>query len=77
MPDAVILDARPDDLAAHVAKAAVERNGQDPGSVDEVLASMRELGFRPDKLNVNGSAIALGPTAWRPCASGWARALPP
>jgi acetyl-CoA acyltransferase len=51
MPDAVIIDAlrtpigryggvlstvRPDDLAAHVVKAAVERNGLDPPSVDEV-----------------------------------------
>jgi 3-oxoadipyl-CoA thiolase len=51
MPDAVILDAvrtpigryggvlstvRPDDLAAHVVKAAVERNGLDPASVDEL-----------------------------------------
>jgi 3-oxoadipyl-CoA thiolase len=51
MPDAVILDAvrtpigryggvlstvRPDDLAAHVVKTAVERNGLDPASVDEL-----------------------------------------
>jgi 3-oxoadipyl-CoA thiolase len=51
MPDALILDAvrtpigryggvlsaaRPDDLAAHVVKAAVERNGVDPASVDEL-----------------------------------------
>jgi 3-oxoadipyl-CoA thiolase len=51
MPDALILDAvrtpigryggvlstaRPDDLAAHVVKAAVERNGLDPASVDEL-----------------------------------------
>jgi 3-oxoadipyl-CoA thiolase len=51
MPDAVILDAlrtpigryggvlssiRPDDLAAHVVKSAVERNGLDPAAVDEV-----------------------------------------
>jgi 3-oxoadipyl-CoA thiolase len=51
MPDAVILDAvrtpigryggvlaaaRPDDLAAHVVKAAVERTGLDPASVDEL-----------------------------------------
>jgi 3-oxoadipyl-CoA thiolase len=51
MPDALILDAvrtpigryggvlstaRPDDLAAHVVNAAVERNGLDPGSVDEL-----------------------------------------
>ena len=51
MPDALILDAvrtpigryggvlstaRPDDLAAHVVKAAVERNGLAPGSVDEL-----------------------------------------
>ena len=51
MPDAVILDAvrtpigryggvlstiRPDDLAAHVVKTAVERNGVDPAYVDEL-----------------------------------------
>jgi 3-oxoadipyl-CoA thiolase len=51
MPDALILDAvrtpigryggvlstvRPDDLAAHVVKAAVERTGVEPGSVDEI-----------------------------------------
>jgi 3-oxoadipyl-CoA thiolase len=51
MPDALILDAvrtpigryggvlaaaRPDDLAAHVVKAAVERSGLDPASVDEL-----------------------------------------
>jgi 3-oxoadipyl-CoA thiolase len=51
MPDALILDAvrtpigryggvlsaaRPDNLAAHVVKAAVERNGLDPASVDEL-----------------------------------------
>jgi acetyl-CoA acetyltransferase len=143
MPDALILDAvrtpigryggvlsgaRPDDLAAHVVRAAVERAGLDPASVDElymgcanqagednrnvarmagllaglpvevpavtvnrlcasgleaavqgarqlrlgeavelneafaaqVLASMRELGFEHDRLNVNGGAIALG-----------------
>jgi 3-oxoadipyl-CoA thiolase len=51
MPDALIMDAvrtpigryggvlataRPDDLAAHVVKAAVERNDLDPGSVDEL-----------------------------------------
>jgi 3-oxoadipyl-CoA thiolase len=51
MPDAVILDAvrtpigryggvlsgvRPDDLAAHVVSAAVERAGLDPAAVDEV-----------------------------------------
>jgi 3-oxoadipyl-CoA thiolase len=51
VPDALILDAvrtpigryggvlsgvRPDDLAAHVVKAAVERGGLDPAAVDEV-----------------------------------------
>ena len=51
MPDAVIVDAlrtpigryagvlapvRPDDLAARVIAAAVERNGLDPATVDEV-----------------------------------------
>jgi 3-oxoadipyl-CoA thiolase len=51
MPDAVILDAlrtpigryggvlsgaRPDDLAAHVVRAAVERGGHEPADVDEI-----------------------------------------
>ena len=32
----VLSSVRPDDLAAHVVRAAVERNGLDPAAVDEV-----------------------------------------
>ena len=49
---------------------ALERAGLDPEDIDlielneafasQVLASMRELGFDHDRLNVNGGAIALG-----------------
>jgi 3-oxoadipyl-CoA thiolase len=51
-------------------RKALERAGLEPGDVDlvelneafaaQVLASMRELGFEHDTLNVNGGAIALG-----------------
>jgi acetyl-CoA acetyltransferase family protein len=51
-------------------RKALERAGLAPGDVDlvelneafaaQVLASMRELGFDHDRLNVNGGAIALG-----------------
>ena len=51
-------------------RKALERAGLEPGDVDlvelneafaaQVLASMRELGFEHDRLNVNGGAIALG-----------------
>jgi 3-oxoadipyl-CoA thiolase len=51
-------------------RKALERAGLEPGDIDlvelneafasQVLASMRELGFEHDRLNVNGGAIALG-----------------
>ncbi len=33
----VLAGARPDDLAAHVVRTAVERNGLDPGEIDDVI----------------------------------------
>jgi acetyl-CoA acetyltransferase family protein len=51
-------------------RKALERAGLEPDDIDlvelneafaaQVLASMRELGFEHDRLNVNGGAIALG-----------------
>ncbi len=51
-------------------RKALERSGLEPKDIDlvelneafasQVLASMRELGFDHDRLNVNGGAIALG-----------------
>jgi 3-oxoadipyl-CoA thiolase len=51
-------------------RRALDRAGLGPGDIDlvelneafaaQVLASMRELGFDHDRLNVNGGAIALG-----------------
>ena len=51
-------------------RKALERAGLEPKDIDlvelneafasQVLASMRELGFEHDRLNVNGGAIALG-----------------
>jgi acetyl-CoA acetyltransferase family protein len=75
-------------------RKALERAGLKPDDIDlvelneafaaQVLASMRDLGFDHDRLNVNGGAIALGhplgcsrATAWRPCASAWGRGSPP
>jgi acetyl-CoA acetyltransferase len=73
MTDAVILDAlrtpvgryggvlasvRPDDLAAHVVKAAVERNELDPASVDEVyMGCANQAG--EDNRNVARMAVLL------------------
>jgi acetyl-CoA acetyltransferase family protein len=92
MPDAVILDAlrtpigryggvlsgvRPDDLAAHVVEAAVDRNGLDPASVDEVyMGCANQAG--EDNRNVARMAGLLaglpvgvpGVTVNRLCASG-------
>jgi 3-oxoadipyl-CoA thiolase len=92
MTDAVILDAlrtpigryggvlsgvRPDDLAAHVVKAAVERNGLDPAAVDEVyMGCANQAG--EDNRNVARMAVLLaglpvevpGATVNRLCASG-------
>ena len=51
-------------------RKALERAGLEPKDIDlvelneafasQVLASMRELGFDHERLNVNGGAIALG-----------------
>jgi 3-oxoadipyl-CoA thiolase len=92
MPDALILDAvrtpigryggvlstvRPDDLAAHVVRTAVERNGIDPGSVDEIyVGAANQAG--EDNRNVARMAGLLaglpaevpGVTVNRLCASG-------
>ena len=92
MPDAVIVDAlrtpigryagvlapvRPDDLAARVIAAAVERNGLDPAAVDEVyLGCTNQAG--EDNRNVARMASLLaglpqeipGVTVNRLCASG-------
>ena len=92
MTDAVILDAlrtpigryggmlagvRPDDLAAHVVRAAVERNGLEPDSIDEVyMGCANQAG--EDNRNVARMAVLLaglpvtvpGATINRLCASG-------
>jgi 3-oxoadipyl-CoA thiolase len=92
MPEAVILDAvrtpigryggvlapvRPDDLAAHVLAAAVQRNGLDPSAVDEVyLGCANQAG--EDNRNVARMASLIaglpqevpGVTVNRLCASG-------
>ncbi len=90
-PDAVIIDAlrtpigrhagmlalRPDDLAARVLGAAVERNGLDAGSVDEVfMGATNQAG--EDNRNVARMGLLLagfpvsvpGVTVNRLCASG-------
>ncbi len=92
MPDAVIVDAlrtpigryagvlsavRPDDLAARVVAAAVERNGLDPAAVDEVFMGCTNQAGE-DNRNVARMAGLLaglppevpGVTVNRLCASG-------
>ena len=92
MPEAVIVDAlrtpmgayrgalstvRPDDLAAHVVAAAVERNGLDPASIDDVyMGAANQAG--EDNRDVARMAALLaglpveipGVTVNRLCASG-------
>jgi acetyl-CoA acetyltransferase len=92
MPDAVILDAlrtpigryggvlapvRPDDLAARALAAAVERNGLDPSTVDEVyMGCTNQAG--EDNRNIARMASLIaglpqevpGATVNRLCASG-------
>lgn len=94
MPEAVVIDAirtpigalggalsavRPDDLAAHVLKALIERTGIDPAMVDEVyLGCANQAG--EDNRNVARMALLLagfpvqvaGLTINRLCASGLA-----
>ncbi len=92
MPEAVILDAlrtpigryagvlapvRPDDLAARVLAAAVERNGLDPATVDEVYVGCTNQAGE-DNRNVARMALLIaglpqevpGVTVNRLCASG-------
>ncbi len=92
MPEAVIVDAlrtpigrhagvlpgvRPDDLAAHVIQAAVERGGLDPASVDDVYMGATNAAGE-DNRNVARMASLLaglpvevpGVTVNRLCASG-------
>jgi 3-oxoadipyl-CoA thiolase len=97
MTEAVILDAlrtpigrhggvlatvRPDDLAAHVVRAAVQRNELDPGSVDEIyMGCANQAG--EDNRNVARMAGLLaglpvevpGVTVNRLCASGLEAAI--
>jgi len=97
MTEAVILDAlrtpigrhggvlatvRPDDLAAHVVRAAVERNELDPGSIDEIyMGCANQAG--EDNRNVARMAGLLaglpvevpGVTVNRLCASGLEAAI--
>ena len=92
MPEAVIIDAlrtpigryggvlatvRPDDLAAHVIRAAVERNGLDGGSIDEVyMGDANQAGEDNRNVARMGSLLAGLPvevpavTVNRLCASG-------
>jgi acetyl-CoA acetyltransferase len=94
MPDAVIIDAlrtpigalggglarvRPDDLAAHVLTALLERTGLDPALVEEVyLGCANQAG--EDNRNIARMALLLaglpvsaaGVTVNRLCASGLA-----
>ncbi len=68
---------RPDDLAAHVLRAVVERAGLDPGSVDEVILGCANQAGE-DNRNVARMALLLagfpdhvpGVTVNRLCASG-------
>jgi 3-oxoadipyl-CoA thiolase len=68
---------RPDDLAAHVVRAIVERNGVDPGAIDDViLGAANQAG--EDNRNVGRMAVLLaglpvevpGATVNRLCGSG-------
>jgi 3-oxoadipyl-CoA thiolase len=70
-------EVRPDDMAAHVISALIERNGVDPGSVDDViLGAANQAG--EDNRNVGRMAALLagmpvevpGSTVNRLCGSG-------
>src|ERR1700732_876525 len=68
---------RPDDLAAHVLRAAVDRNGIDPDGIDDVIFGDAN-GAGEDNRNVARMAALLaglpvatpGSTVNRLCASG-------
>src|SRR5687768_4629447 len=70
-------EVRPDDMAAHVIRALLERTGVDPGSVDDViLGAANQAG--EDNRNVGRMAALLagmpvevpGSTVNRLCGSG-------
>ncbi|HLE59016.1 MAG TPA: thiolase family protein [Candidatus Limnocylindria bacterium] len=70
-------EARPDDMAAHVIRAVVERTGIDPGAIDDViLGAANQAG--EDNRNVGRMAVLLaglpisvpGQTVNRLCGSG-------
>src|SRR3954454_4979057 len=73
----VLSSVRPDDLAAHVVRAAVERNGLDPAAVDDVYMGNTNAAGE-DNRNVARMAALLaglpvsvpGVTVNRLCASG-------
>src|SRR5918997_2338845 len=75
-------DVRPDDMAAHVIRALVERTGVDPGSVhDVILGAANQAG--EDNRNVGRMAALLagmpvgvpGQTVNRLCGSGLQAAI--
>src|SRR3970040_624587 len=70
-------EVRPDDMAAHVIRALLDRNGVDPGAVDDViLGAANQAG--EDNRNVGRMAALLaglpvsvpGQTVNRLCGSG-------
>ncbi|HEX9738226.1 MAG TPA: thiolase family protein [Candidatus Limnocylindria bacterium] len=72
-----LANARPDDMAAHVIRAVVERTGMDPGSIDDVIIGAANQAGE-DNRNVGRMAVLLaglpisvpGQTINRLCGSG-------
>ena len=72
-----LANARPDDMAAHVIRAVVERTGLDPGSIDDVIMGAANQAGE-DNRNVGRMAVLLaglpisvpGQTVNRLCGSG-------
>jgi len=72
-----LANARPDDMAAHVIRAVVERTGLDPGSIDDVIIGAANQAGE-DNRNVGRMAVLLaglpisvpGQTINRLCGSG-------
>jgi acetyl-CoA C-acetyltransferase len=72
-----LANARPDDMAAHVIRAVVERTGLDPGSIDDVIIGAANQAGE-DNRNVGRMAVLLaglpisvpGQTVNRLCGSG-------
>jgi len=72
-----LANARPDDMAAHVIRAVVDRTGLDPGSIDDVIVGAANQAGE-DNRNVGRMAVLLaglpisvpGQTVNRLCGSG-------